>query len=205
MFQFQQNNLLLIIIGLVLAGFLLFLMGIAFQKIISRRKKQALLRVSRKDGLKGENRAKVYLLKQGFEIVKEQAYLEQQLFVDGHPQTFQLRADFIVSKNGKLSVVDAKSGDHGVDPTCSATRRQLLEYFIYFKVDDAYIYNSIENKLHLVTFLTDPINRRIRMHFGYWLLLFIIVELVCVILLLYFHVKLPFLSGTGMLSLYFNN
>lgn len=126
MLQFQQANPLLITIVFALAGLLLLLIGASFQKIISRQKKRSILRVSREDGLKGELRAKECLLKQGFVIVKEQAYSEHQLLVDGIPRTFQLRADFIVSKNGKLSVVDAKSGTDGVDPTCCATRRRCF-------------------------------------------------------------------------------
>lgn len=185
----QQVNPLLITIVFALAGLLLLLVGASFQKFISRLKKRSILRASREDGIKGEHRAKEYLLKNGFVIVKEQAFSEQQLLVDGKPRTFQLRADFIVSKNGKLSVVDAKSGTEGVDPTCSATRRQLLEYFIYYAVDEAYIYNSKDNTLQLVTFLTDPIKHRNQMHFGYWLLLLLIVELICVILLHYFPIS----------------
>jgi hypothetical protein len=190
MFQWQQINPLLLTIVFALAGLLLFLVGASFQKIVSRQKKRSTLKAFREDGIKGEHRAKEYLLKHGFAIVKEQAYSEQQLLVDGKPRTFQLRADFIVSKNGKLSVVDAKSGTEGVDPTSSATRRQLLEYFIYYDVDDAYVYNSKDNTLHLVTFLTDLIKHRNRMYFGYWLLLLLIVELICVILLHYFPISL---------------
>jgi hypothetical protein len=192
MVLFEQINPLLITIISVLAGLLIFLIGASFQVIIARQKKRSSLRASRENGIKGEHRAKEYLLKHGFAIVKEQAFSEQQMLVDGKPQTFQLRADFIVSKNGKLSVVDAKSGTEGVDPTYSSTRRQLLEYFIYYDVEDVYVYNSKENSLHLVTFLIAPIKHRNRVHFGYWLLLFLIAELICLILLHYFHLKLPF-------------
>jgi hypothetical protein len=192
MLQFSQSNSVLITIILFIAGFLLVLSGIYFHKILSRWKKRSRLRNNSKEGHDGELRAKEYLLRHGFTIIREQSCSEHQIFIDGEPKTFQLRPDFIVSKGGKISVVDAKSGSEGVDPTSIATRRQLLEYFIYYNADNAYVYNSKENSLHLVSFRADLLRPQKWINPGFLLLAFLIMELIVIVMLHYFRFKLSF-------------
>ena len=188
----KTDNFLLVLITL-LTAFLLLTAGAYFQQLITRAKKRSLLQTHRSNGVLGEAKAKQYLLKHGFTILKEQAYSEHQLIIDGTPHKFQLRTDFIVSKNGVISVVDAKSGEEGSEPTNSSTRRQLFEYFIYCKADTAYIYNSKEDTLHEVTFVIDTTSRR-AFPIGYIVLLVIVVELIGIMLLRLMHLNIPYVK-----------
>lgn len=151
----------------------------------SRKRRQRLLKANRDGGALGETRARNYLEKHGFTIEKEQAFTECEMIVDGEAQKFQLRADFIVSKNGMRSVVDAKSGGENVNLSCAATRRQLLEYFVCYDVDSVYVYNSIEDKLVSVTFAASAQSEKKRIQFGYILLIFLIIAL-CIVAALHF-------------------
>jgi hypothetical protein len=189
--NFLNTNRLLLLIIFFLFALLLLITGAYIQKVITRLKKRSLLHSNQKDGALGEVRAKQYLLKHGFAIIKEQAYSEHQIVVDGKPHSFQLRVDFIVSKNGVVSIVDAKSGEEGVDPTNSNTRRQLLEYFIYYKADNAYVYNSITDVLHEVEFVSANVRKK-GFSIGYIALLLIIIELIGIVSLKMLDIRIPF-------------
>lgn len=180
MISLQQHELYLAGIIALLCIILFLILGSMLGQYLGRIRKQKSLKANRENGADGELRAKEYLEKHGFTIEKEQAYTECEMIVDGVPQKYQLRADFIVSKDGVRSVVDAKSGTVNVNPSSIATRRQLLEYFVCYEADNVYVYNSIENKLVSVTFAAAAPNKRKGIHTGYYLLIFLIVEM-CII------------------------
>jgi hypothetical protein len=141
----------------IVSGLFFLLIGTVLQKQISKRQKRKRLDQHCKEGKHGESKAKEYLIRHGFKIVKEQAVQKADLIVDGKPYSFSLRADFIVSKKGRVSVVDAKSGENGVEPTHIMTRRQLLEYFTFYDVDSAYLFDSRSGSLREISFV---INRK---------------------------------------------
>jgi hypothetical protein len=149
---FQHNQIVLIGIVALLSGILLVLAGSVIGQVLGRARKRKMLKNNREGGADGEQKAKEYLLKNGFTILKEQAHIKKLMIIDGQAQSFTLRADFLVKKDNKTAVVDAKSGAEGVNPSNSTTRRQLLEYFTCYDVDSVYVYNSIENKLVSVEF-----------------------------------------------------
>lgn len=182
---FQQNQIILVSIIALLSGILLILFGSVINQVLSRAKKRKILKNNRDGGVDGEQRAKEYLLKNGFTILKEQAHIEKQMIIDGQAQSFTLRADFLVEKDTKTAVVDAKSGIECVNPSNSATRRQLLEYFTCYDVDSVYVYNSIEDKLISVEFADgdrqSDSNAKRKFSIAYAVLLFIVVQLVIII------------------------
>ncbi len=191
--DFQDADIFLLGFIIFLTGSILLLIGAYIQKSLTRFKKRFLLDNHRKSGATGEKKAKEYLLKNGFKILKEQAVLENQLLIDGKPEKFHLRADFIVYKDGKLSVVDAKSGIEESDPNCIQTRRQLLEYFIYYNADDVYVFNNNDSTLHSVSFLFKNTSNK-RVHIGYLFLLMIVIELIMIVLIKTFGIKMPFIN-----------
>lgn len=181
----QLNQIILIGIVALLSGILLILAGSVINQVLSRAKKRKILKNNRDGGADGELKAKAYLQKNGFTILKEQAHIEKQMIIDGHAQSFTLRADFLVEKDTKTAVVDAKSGVECVNPSNSATRRQLLEYFTCYDVDRVYIYNSIEDKLVSVEFADgdrqSDLNTNRKFSIAYAVVLFIVLQLVIVI------------------------
>lgn len=107
----------------------------------------------------GEKNARRYLREHGFIIVDEQVHITKKLSVDGVAVPFALRADFIVRKGGRNAVVDAKSGAQAADPKNPETRRRMLEYFCYYNVSDAYIFDDVSKSLKKMKF-TDAILRK---------------------------------------------
>lgn len=183
--NFQHHQIILIGIIALLSGILLVLAGSVINQALSKARKRKILKNNRDGGADGEHKAKVYLLQNGFTILKEQAHIEKQMIIDGKPQSFTLRADFLVEKDTRTAVVDAKSGAEGVNPSNSATRRQLLEYFTCYDVDSVYVYNSIEDKLVRVEFAdgnrAPESNSNRKLTIAYGVLLFIIIQIVIII------------------------
>ncbi|NLD94666.1 MAG: hypothetical protein GX639_18575, partial [Fibrobacter sp.] len=101
----QHNQIVLISIVALLSGILLILAGSVINQALSRAKKRKILKSNRDGGTDGEQKAKEYLLKNGFTILKEQAHIEKQMIVDGQAQSFTLRADFLVEKDDKTAIV----------------------------------------------------------------------------------------------------
>lgn len=169
----------------VFSGVLFFLIGLLFWKYLAKFKRRSKLLSHVHEGIKGEMHARDYLKRHGFRIIKEQAHSEQVMIIDGERTTFTLRADFIVSKNGKRYIVDAKSGIEGSQPASMPTRRQLLEYYLYYNVNGVYLYNSRENKLHLIHFILN----RFKMNKPFFLWVSVILFLSACALLLYTQLK----------------
>lgn len=181
----QHNQIILIGIIALLSGTLLILAGSVINQALSRAKKRKILKFNRDGGADGEQKAKEYLLKNGFTILKEQAHIEKQMIIDGQARCFTLRADFLVEKDNKTAIVDAKSGADCVNPSNTTTRRQLLEYFTCYDVDSVYVYNSIEDRLVSVEFAdgskaSDSDAAR-KFSIAYAVVLFIVVQVVIII------------------------
>jgi hypothetical protein len=83
----------------------------------------------------GEEDAAVMLKRAGFRIVARQARTWWSPTVDGEPHETELRADYLVeAEGGELFVAEVKTGDEAPQLSTAATRRQLLEYQVAFKL-----------------------------------------------------------------------
>lgn len=89
---------------------------------------------SRWRGHRGESLAIGLLRRAGYAIVAEQAECRCRLLVDGEPLEYIVRVDFIVEREGRRFVAEAKNGAIAADPRNRATRRQLREYSAVFAV-----------------------------------------------------------------------
>ncbi len=85
--------------------------------------------------LAGEDRAGEMLVEHGFTILERQARVAWAPLVDGAPCELELRADYLVERDGELLVAEVKTGEEAPSIETAATRRQLLEYSIAFAVD----------------------------------------------------------------------
>ncbi|MBN2738890.1 MAG: hypothetical protein JXR70_18050 [Spirochaetales bacterium] len=141
----NQIQLLIILI-------LVFILAVLIVIVINRIVVAMKLAGVRRRGRKGEMLAKKHLLKMGYTIIDQQISLTCAMMIDQESRKFQLRADFLVSKNNLLGVVEVKSGQDVSRPWHIDTRRQLLEYFHYYRADFLLLYNSAQDKLQEIYF-----------------------------------------------------
>ena len=100
----------------------------------------------------GEDRAEAYLIGAGFTILDRQSYTQATMWVDGEAETYELIADFIVSRGKETALVEVKTGERAPDPTHVATRRQLLDYQQAFDVDTIYLFDAEADELMRIEF-----------------------------------------------------
>ena len=83
-------------------------------------------------GRRGEASAESLLKAAGYTIVDDQLRLPCNYLVDGDVISYSVRVDFLVEKDGRRYVAEAKNGPSASDPRTTATRRQLLEYTVAY-------------------------------------------------------------------------
>jgi len=69
---------------------------------------------------------------------------------DGEPMEVSLRADLLVTRNGRRYVAEVKTGRAAPRLDCAATRRQLLEYRIAFGVDGVLLVDAESDRVIVV-------------------------------------------------------
>lgn len=101
-------------------------------------------------GADGELRAMPLLESLGFTLIGQQVAGRYELSVDGERIAFDLRADYLVSQDGRSYVAEVKTGKHAPRLETAATRRQLLEYGIAFDVDGVLLVDVDAAEVRLV-------------------------------------------------------
>lgn len=92
------------------------------------------VRRARRAGI-GEEAAARLLTRAGFTIVARQARMWWTPTLDGEPIETELRADYLVEDaDHTLLVAEVKTGEEAPQLSTAATRRQLLEYQVAFKL-----------------------------------------------------------------------
>ncbi|MEQ1693204.1 MAG: hypothetical protein ABMA00_18075 [Gemmatimonas sp.] len=129
----------------------LFTLGIGVGVWIARRgrrfwMRRQLLRRWR-HAKRGEERARVWLEQHGFIVLDEQVTQTSFLLVNGEESPFNVRADYVVERNGVRAVVEVKTGAVA-DPSSRGTRRQVFEYAHVYGVDEVYLFDADEQRLH---------------------------------------------------------
>ncbi len=110
------------------------------------------LRVARERGADGEARAEPLLRAHGYTVVARQAPVTYDVSVDGAWRAIELRADFVVEREGRRFVAEVKTGRLAPRLDTSATRRQLLEYRIAFDVAGVLLVDVDAGRVHAVEF-----------------------------------------------------
>ncbi len=103
-------------------------------------------------GRKAEIDAVRFLEKKGYRILSSQDRKSYIIKVDDKSEEVTVIADFIVKKNGKIYVVEVKTGKEAPSVRTSSTRRQLLEYFYTFRPDGIILLDMNADKVHTVEF-----------------------------------------------------
>jgi hypothetical protein len=141
----------LVLLATLVAGAILY-------RLTSRWWRALRMKMRFRRGHAGEAKARRYLLRHGYRILAEEAVLNPIMRIDGERFAYTVRADFLVQKGGKRAVVEAKTGA-AARPASSDTRRQLLEYAMYYDVDRVFLYDGNRDALVEIGFdtrLTSP-------------------------------------------------
>lgn len=85
--------------------------------------------------LAGEDEAAALLRSAGYTIVGRQVRTWWSPLVDGVPCEMEVRADYLVERDGEVLVAEVKTGEVAPRLETAATRRQLLEYHVAFEAD----------------------------------------------------------------------
>lgn len=95
------------------------------------------------------------LARRGYTILDEQVDRRYEFLVDDAPHEAVLRADLLAARHGKRYVVEIKTGKSG-KATHRGTRRQLLEYALYYDVDAVLLLDADRDALFEVVFPAEP-------------------------------------------------
>ncbi len=98
----------------------------------------------------GEVRAEAIVARAGYEVLARQVPGRWTVHADGEPMEVALRADLLVSRNGRRYVAEVKTGRVAPKLDCAATRRQLLEYRVAFGVDGVLLVDAESNRVVVV-------------------------------------------------------
>jgi hypothetical protein len=134
-----------VLVGVLALG--LWLRG-AFGRLVRRRRAGARARRA----IAGENRSEVLLRRQGYTIVERQPRRQVVLLVDEEPHPVDVRADWLVERDGRRFVADTKTGRLAPSIDHAPTRRQLLEYRLVYDVVGVLLIDAEANEVHAVTF-----------------------------------------------------
>lgn len=112
------------------------------------RRRRAVVRARR--ALAGEAAAARLLEAAGYLILGEQVAARYALQVDCVAASFDVRADYIVSRGPHRFVAEVKTGDVAPRLEHAPTRRQLLEYGVAFDVDGVLLVDVEAGAIHSV-------------------------------------------------------
>lgn len=144
----QQPTAAAILVACAIAAVLLLLALWVHSSLRAARRRSDRLRVA----AVAELDARRLLEARGWEVLEVQPSCVWSLRLDEEVFDVVSRADFLVRREGRLLIADAKSGERAPDPRLPATRRQLLEYLHVFEVDGVLLVDPERNSIVEVTF-----------------------------------------------------
>jgi hypothetical protein len=110
------------------------------------------MKKKQRQGARGEVYAKNFLLKKHYKIIREQPGIQACMYIDGKKKEYTIRADFLVEKDGESAIVEVKTGTKAIDPLYRYTRRQLLEYSVFYNVSKILFFNAETMELKQIEF-----------------------------------------------------
>ena len=153
----------------------LMAIGVAVDRALRRARRSRVARVRGQRASAGERRAGLLLEAAGFELLGAQVPARYPLVVDGEAQSFDVRADYLVSKNGRTWVAEVKTGAVAPRLELPATRRQLLEYGLAFGADGVLLVDAEADRISVIElpWLEGRASTRHAHHHGWLLAVFV--------------------------------
>jgi hypothetical protein len=103
-------------------------------------------------GFAGQARAARLLQRAGFTVLDAQPRVAWATAQDGEHHVVELRADYLVERDGARYVAEVKTGDAADALGNAATRRQLLEYQLGFAVAGVLLVCPERDAVHRIEF-----------------------------------------------------
>jgi hypothetical protein len=119
-------------------------------RALVRRQRRNVIHARLARASEGERRAARLLEAAGYAIRGSQVRARYALVVDGEDETFDVRADYVAERGGRMFVVEVKTGAVAPRLDAPATRRQLLEYGLAFRADGILLVDAEADALHLI-------------------------------------------------------
>ncbi len=137
--------LLLVLLGAVL----LVVLGWRLARAGDSRRARARAR----GGVRGEREAERLLERAGYTIEARNLAREARFVVDGEEIAYGVRIDLLArGPEGRVHVVEVKTGGRAPDPRHGPTRRQLLEYAMIFGTTGVLLVDMEAGEIHEVDF-----------------------------------------------------
>lgn len=155
------NNTIVFILGILLGSFF-------FYKLYKLQKTFKIKKYLKK-AKRAEVKAASILKEHGYTIKNYQKHKKIKITINGKTEERSVYADFIVKKNFKTYIVEVKTGKQ-TNAAAGLVRRQLLEYYIVFKVDGILLLDMENIKLNMVEFDKNYFNQNRRMYLLFFLL-----------------------------------
>jgi hypothetical protein len=99
----------------------------------------------------GERAAGALLERAGYRIEGQQVSRTVEYALDGQPCVVEVRADYLVERDGERFVAEVKTGDEAPKLAHRATRRQLLEYAHAFGTRGVLLVDAEAGRVHRVS------------------------------------------------------
>lgn len=128
----------------ILAIISVFILGIVFSFFIKNMYSSFKMKRNCESGRKGEKTAIKLLKNSGFEVLRSQPKGYAYVWINGKMKTLNIRADYLIIKNGQKYVCEVKTGDVAGNILYKNTRRQLLEYYLFFELPIIFV--DVNNK-----------------------------------------------------------
>jgi hypothetical protein len=107
----------------------------------------------------GERAAEPLLARAGYRVVGRQVSAALEYAIDGEPCAFEVRADYLVERDGRAWIAEVKTGEHAPRLSTRATRRQLLEYGHAFGAAGVLLVDPERDRVHRVSLPTRASDR----------------------------------------------
>jgi hypothetical protein len=148
--------------AVLLGGLLATWFGRIWRRVVFKRRQRS--------GRAAEGAAARVLRKNGYTVLEEQVEATGALWVDGVQRQYTVRADYLVSRGGRLFVAEVKSGRVAPRLDHAPTRRQLLEYALSFPVDGVVLVDMGAREIHHVRWVETPARTEwsLWVHRGRW-------------------------------------
>ncbi|RPH07617.1 MAG: hypothetical protein CBC53_001175 [Alphaproteobacteria bacterium TMED93] len=103
-------------------------------------------------GKLGEKKARKLLIRNGYEILKEQIIIKGKLLDNKRKKSYFIKPDFLVKKNNIVYVAEVKTGKSASIKNIY-TRRQLLEYATNLNTKKILLVNIDKESINQIEFL----------------------------------------------------
>lgn len=152
-FDYLQRNPELFLFLLILLVLVSAWLGIRIRKAMANWRMRRRFRRAED----GEAWAEHMLQENDFSIIERQCTAETRVCVNDTWYSNHIRIDYVVQRDGMRYGVEVKSGEQATNPAAGATRRQLLEYYIVYRLDGLLLADYETRSLNSIRFeLPEP-------------------------------------------------